>query len=325
MDLTIALDRYDRHVPFFTDPVTLPGGVTLKPLEVGESKPNRHGQDRHGRMLHHLEFDIAEMSLASYIMALSRDPALPLVGIPVFPRRLFSMSQMYVNARTGIETPRDLVGKRVGIHAFQVTLSVLAKGDLKLEYGVPWEEIRWVTMNPENVPISFRKGVSVERMPAGADIGEMLMAGEIDALFSPQPRQSMLTGTDRVRRLFPDSRAEEKRYFDKYAFWPIMHLLVAKRAVIDKAPTLPAALIGAWEQAKARAYAFYDDSNYALLAWTRLAFEEERRLLGPDPWHSGLARNRKNLDQFIGYCHDQGLIETPLPVEAMFHPMTHGT
>ena len=148
-EITIALDRYDRHVPLFLNAVEPPPGLRYRALEVGMVPPRRDGIDRHGRMLKGLEFDAAEVSLASYIMAKQR--GLPLIGVPVFPRRLFSQNHLFVNRNSGIRKPADLKGKRIGLWAFQVTMSVLAKGDLKSFYGVPWEEIRWVTEQPEEL------------------------------------------------------------------------------------------------------------------------------------------------------------------------------
>lgn len=115
MDITIALERYERHVPFFTGELTAPAGINLKPLEIGETRMRRDGYDRHHRMLRDLEFDVCEMSLGSYVLGLSRDPDFGMVGVPVFPRRYFSMSQIYVNADAGIKTPADLVGRNVEI------------------------------------------------------------------------------------------------------------------------------------------------------------------------------------------------------------------
>ena len=318
MELTMAINRYDRHIPLLDGTIAPPAGIDLKVLEVGESAPNRHGMHRHRRLLNDHEFDIGESSLASYITAIARDPDLPYTAIPIFPRRLFSMSQMYVNVDAGIESPADLIGRKVGIHAFQVTLSVLAKGDLKLEYGVGWEGIDWVCMNPEVIAIDLPKGVSIGRIPEGADIGKMLINGEIDALFSPQPRKSMLAGSDRVRRLFRETRDEEVHYFKKYGFYPIMHLMAVKKEVLRNMPELGNGLIEMFSQAKETAYEFYDDPNYSLLAWGRNLFEEQRAMLAADPWPFGLAANRKNLEQFIGYCHDQRLIEAPIPVEQLF-------
>jgi 4,5-dihydroxyphthalate decarboxylase len=322
MDLTVALNRYDRHVPFFNGTVTPPKGITFTPLEVGESSAYRDGTDRHERMLKHQAFDIAEMSLSSFIVAVARDPDLPLIGVPVFPRRFFSAGQIYVNAGSGIAAPKDLVGRRVGLHSFQTTLSVLGKGDLKLEFGVPWEQIHWVCMRPEVVPVELGADVDVTVMAKGKDMGMMLCDGEVDALISPQPRKSMLARPDRYRRLFPDAHAEEVRYFGKYGFYPIMHLMVIKRDLAEKHPELPRELIAVFEQAKALALTYYDDSNYSLLVDTRMLLEQQRAAFGDDPWPNGFAANAKNLAQFIGYSHDQRLIPARFPAEKLFHPST---
>src|SRR5437016_9471475 len=128
--LTIAMSHYDRHVPFF-DGTVQPEGVDLNVLIVGQSDRQRDGEERHERMLQKGEFDVAELSLSSYLMAKSR--GMPFTAIPVFPRRLFSLSQMWVNVDAGINSPPNLIGKRVGLSTFQTTLSVLAKGDLQSE------------------------------------------------------------------------------------------------------------------------------------------------------------------------------------------------
>lgn len=325
MELTIAINRYDRHVPFFNGTLPLPDGLTLRSLEVGESMHNRDGTDRHERMLKERAFDIAEMSMSSYIMAVARDPNLPLVGVPAFPRRFFSIAQIYVNKRAGIRAPRDLVGRRVGVHSFQTTLSLLAKGDLKFEYGVPWEKIHWLCMRRETIPVDLGSDVSIETIPAGTDIGQMLCDGEIDALITPQPRQSMLARPDRYERLFPDVHAEEIRYFRKYGFFPIMHVVVLKRELAEVRPDLPSQVLRMFEDAKNLAYTYYDDSNYSVLADARMLFEQQRSELGADPWPNGFKANRKNLEQFIAYSHDQRLIAQVFPPERLFHPSTHET
>lgn len=322
MELSIALNRYDRHVPFFNGTVTPPDGITLKALEIGESMPFRDGTDRHSRLLNDLEFDIGEMGLSSFVMAVARNPDLPMVGIPVFPRRFFSMGQIYVNPDAGIEEPADLSGKKVGVHSFQTTLSVLAKGDLTLEFGVRWEDIDWYCMRGEVVPVEIGDDVVVEVIAPGKDIGVMLMDGEIDALISPQPRKSMLAEPDRYRRLFPDPIAEDVRYFKKYGFYPIMHLMTVRRELVEARPDLPMEIVRMCEQAKDLAWSYYDDSNYSLLAWSRNALENQTARLGADPWTSGFAANCKNLEQFIGYSHDQRLIDAPYPAEKLFHAST---
>jgi 4,5-dihydroxyphthalate decarboxylase len=80
------------------------------------------------RMLNHYEFDASELSLSSYVIA--RTLRKPLIAIPVFPARAFRHSYVFVNTKSGIKTPQDLSGKRVGIHEFQQTASVWVKGIL---------------------------------------------------------------------------------------------------------------------------------------------------------------------------------------------------
>jgi hypothetical protein len=121
LKLTMALSHYDRHFPFFDGSVSI-DGVDLNALLVGQSEPLKHGVDRHERMLQKGEFDVCELSLSSYLMARSR--GMPFTAIPVFPRRLFSMSQMWVRADAGINRPGDLIGRKVGLSTFQTTLSV---------------------------------------------------------------------------------------------------------------------------------------------------------------------------------------------------------
>ncbi|MGC2199968.1 MAG: hypothetical protein WA633_07450 [Stellaceae bacterium] len=103
LNLTIALERYDRHIPLFMGSVKPPAGLTLKMLEVGMSHPGRDGVARHERFLQNNEFDIAETSLSSHVIATSRGA--PFVGIPVFPRRLFSQNHIFVNRSAGKAHP----------------------------------------------------------------------------------------------------------------------------------------------------------------------------------------------------------------------------
>lgn len=316
MRITLALERYDRHVPLLLDLVPPPAGLKVRALEVGMIPPRRDGVDRHGRMLRGLEFDAAEVSLASYIMAKAR--GVPLTAIPVFPRRLFSQNHIFVNRAAGISTPADLKGRRVGLWAFQVTMSVLAKGDLKSHYGVAWEAIRWITQHPEEIGWSG-EGMPIERAPAGRDIAEMLVAGEIDALVHPHPPALVQERTDRIGRLFDDVEAECVRYAAARGYYPIMHLVAIKEDRVRERPALPRELIALMDEAKRQAYDFYHDPGYALLAFARTEYERQITRLGADPWTTGLAVNRKNLEHFIEYMVDQRLIDRPIALEQLFH------
>ncbi len=320
--LTMALSHYDRHIPLFDGSVRAEG-VDLQVLEVGQSNPLKHGQDRHERMLQKGEFDICELSLSSYLIAKSR--GMPFTAIPVFPRRLFSLSQMWVNANAGIHAPRDLIGKKVGLSTFQTTLSVLAKGDLQAEYSVPWRKIAWYISKDEAVPLKPIEGVNMQLVKPGQKMGAMLDQGEIDALMVPHPPQEALRGGARIRRLFTDPKAEETKYFQKNGYYPIMHLIAFKDDVLSKNPSLATGVMGAFDRAKEACMEYYDDPNWSRFVWGRHLFEEERKVFGGDPWPHGVKKNRANLERFIGYSLDQGLMEKKLDIEELFAESTLGS
>ena len=322
LKLTMALSHYDRHIPLFDGSIKAEG-IDLRVLEVGQSNPLRHGSDRHERMLQKGEFDVAEVSLSSYLMVRSR--GMPFTAIPVFPRRLFSLSQMWVNVNAGIRSPKDLIGRKVGLSTFQTTLSVLAKGDLQSEFDVPWREIDWYITKEETIDFKPQEGVRITLIAKEKKIGSMLEAGEIAALFVPHPPKEVVRGSSKIRRLFSDAKQEEIRYFQKNGFYPIMHVVAFKDEVLKKNPWAAARVMDAFEKAKRDCQHYYDDPNWSRLAWARHLFEEERSVLGEDPWPYGVEKNRANLDRFMGYSLDQGLMARKLAVEELFHDSTWNT
>ena len=319
--LSIALERYDRHLPFFLGLIKTPEGITMNALEVGMVPPRRDGVDRHRRMLVELEFDIAEVSLASYIMACQR--GIPLTAVPVFPRRLFSQNHIFVKSESGIKSPEQLTGKRVAIWAFQVTMSVLAKGDLKAEYGLDWRDVYWVTQRPEEIEWNGNTD-NITRMPEGRTGAEMLLAGDVDAYIDPHPPHEILEN-DIVRRLFPDTRAECRNYWDNHGYYPIMHLLAVKESVATEFPELPLQLMKMWDDARDQAYEFYIDHNYTVLPFGRYAFSNDMKEFDDELWPSGLAKNRANLHRFIDYMVDQQLLNEGVEVDPLFHKGVLGT
>ncbi len=256
-------------------------------------------------------------------MAKARGTAL--TALPVFPRRLYSQSPMYVNTQAGIHEPRDLIGKRVGLRSFQTILSVLAKGDLSHEYNVPLDQVTWVTSAVEPVPFDPPAGVCIERAPDDTNIETLLVQGEIQAYMVPRMPRPFVQGVPQIARLFGDSRAEELAYYQRNGFYPIMHVLAVKPEVLDAHPEVALALFDVFERAKEKAFHYYDDPNWSHLAWAAHLQQEEREAMGADAWGNGLARNRKNLERFIQYELDQGLVDRQLEVEELFHEATHAT
>ena len=323
LKLTLALDRYDRHFPFFDNTVKVPDGLEMDVKQVGQSVTLRDGSDRHGNMIKNQAYDICEFSMSTFLMAKARD--VPIAGIPVFPRRLFSQSQMWVHPESGIWHPRELIGKKVALRSFQTTLSLLAKGDLKFHYDVPWEDIHWLLTAGEKLKFKVKECVKVDFIGNSQNTAYMLESGEIDALFMPHPPASVMRGETRARRLFADCQAEELSYYQQYGDFPIMHLIAIRQDLLAQEPWIARAVLKMFEQSFEIARSYYEDPNWSRLAWGRHQFELERDRFDTDPWQNGFKRNRANLDRFIKYSHDQGLIDAPYPAETLFATETLDT
>ncbi|WP_297836529.1 ABC transporter substrate-binding protein [Pseudomonas sp.] len=314
--LTIALANFDRHLPFFLGWLPKAADFHLKALDVGMSPPGRDGGDRHGRMLRDHEFDIAEVSLASYILAKAQGATF--TAVPVFPRRLFSANHIYVSARSGIQAPSDLRGRRVAIRGWQVSLSVLAKGDLKSRHGVDWKDIEWVTQDAEQIAFADPR-VRLSRMPKGSNGAQMLLSGEVDAFIDPKPPKAVLEGQGGVRNLFADQRQECLDYFRERQCFPAMHVLAIREEVVQRFPDLPRYLMHAWDDAQAKTRKVYEDYAYTSMPLGRLAWEQSQRDFGDELFPAGIEANRKNLRWFIDYLVDQLLLPEPIEIDRLFH------
>lgn len=317
-ELTLALERYDRHIPFFMDMIEQPEEFKIKALEVGMAPPRREGIDRHRRFYEDEEFDICEMSLSSYLT--SKGSSIAYSAVPVFPRRLFSQNHIFISSAANISKPTDLIGKKAICRSFQTTMSVLAKGDLFFEYGVPWRELDWHTMSPELVSFQGQEEVKLSIIDEPT-APERLIAGEFAMMIHPHPPPKLLQGLriGKVHRLWPDVRKECGHYFQKYGDYPIMHLLVFKKTLADLYPELPKTLMVMWKNAKEQAAEFYDDPGYSEVAFARNAFEEEQEMFGCDPWPTGVMANKNNIERFMDYLVDQTLLNAPIPIEELFH------
>lgn len=308
--LTVACGDYDI-VRALKEKTVEADGIDLVMLtEMGS-------RERHWRMARKLEFDVCEMNVGAYFMARCDDE--PITAIPVFLHRRFRHGFVFVNTRSGIKKPQDLIGKKVGGTNFQPAGNIWMRGILEEHYGVPHKKIAWVVDRSEDVPFKPPKGLKIEMIPSGKSLDAMLAEGELPAMLNPYIPRPIVEGDKRVARLFPDYEEVEMAYFRKTGIFPIMHVTVIKQEIVDKYPWIATNLVRTFEQAKQIAYKRVANPRVVPLAWVRTAWERERKILGPDPWAYGLGdANRKNLKTIIRYCHQQGLIEREMPLEELF-------
>ena len=319
--LTLACWDYDRTRALQDGTVQVEGvNLTYLPLRVEET---------FWRMLRYQEFGAAELSMGSYLMA--RDKGFPkLIAIPVFPSRAFRHACVYINTDAGIKEPKDLIGKRVGVPEYQITMAIWARGILQHEYGVRPEQMKWF-MGGEEHP--GREDKIKHNLPAGLDIrpigpeqtlSSMLERGEIDAMISAHMPSPFVRRSPKVRRLIPNFREVERDYYRRTKIFPIMHTVALREEVYEKHPWVAQSLCKAFEESKRICQeSMYEFSALKyMLAWSIAEMEEEREIFGANLWPYGLEANRHVLETLVQYSHEQGLISKPLEVKSLFAPNT---
>ena len=321
LPLTMACGPYDRMEALANGAVQ-PEGIALRYLAI-QSPP-----EIFERMIKTRSFDVAEMSMAHYMIMRSRGD-FPFVALPVFPSRVFRHGYIYVNKNAGIKEPRDLEGKRVGVQEYRQTAGVWIRGILRHEYGVNLDTIKWVEggVNEPRAPdtdMDLRpvRDVSIELIPANRTLNDMLEAGEIDAYFGAR-RPGALDRGRNVARLFPDYRAREKEYYERTGFHPIMHTLVIREDLFREHPWVPESLFKACEESKSWALKQmrFSGAQRTMLPWLYEEIAEMEALMGPNPWPYGLEANAKILGAFMSYLVDQHFLEKPEPIEDLFTPI----
>ncbi|MDF1591122.1 MAG: ABC transporter substrate-binding protein [Desulfobacterales bacterium] len=306
--LTLACGDYDLTRPL-VDGRVQPEGIELISLTMPSP-------ERHWRMIRNREFDVCEFSMCQYLVSKAKGE--PLVAIPVFPHRRFRHSYIFVNAKAGIRKPKDLEGKKVGLRSSQNTAGLWLRGMLQHYYNVSLKKITWVTQDEEPVQTKTKAGLKVERVAPGGDIDSMLVRGELAAAIYPDILPSFSRGDKAVRRLFDDPVAEEKRFFKDTGFFPIMHTVVMKQDLVETYPWIAKNLQVAFHQSKDICFHRMEDPRKVSLAWFMHHWEEQKQILGPDPWVYGLKENQKSLESMVAYAHEQGLIPRKFKLGELF-------
>jgi 4,5-dihydroxyphthalate decarboxylase len=263
------------------------------------------------------KYDVAEFSLSWYVAARVRGE--PVIAIPLFPLRMPVLAYLFVRDDSDIACPRDLIGKRIGAPGYRYTVNLWTRGLMKHHYGLSPDQVTWVTGAPEGAGFVIPGGVKVEMIP-GADPEELLRQAKVDAILVPTTPASFLRREPGMRRLFRDARAEMRSLVARTGILPITHTVVMKQELYDREPWLARAFYDAFCEAQRLNDEFYDNDSKRLgLSEAVFFLEEERAIYGPNAWSHGLdARNRKVIETFVRYAHEQGYIDRVPKLEELF-------
>ena len=279
-------------------------------------------------------YDVTEIGLHPYMLAYANENFRDYTLIPVFPIRAFRHKSIYVRSDKGILSPSDLKGRTIGTPGFSSTSLTWIRGILSDEYGVKPQDINWVISNKDSSSkeagtISKQEQVIPNNLnvtigPVGKDDSELLLSGEVDALFHAAEPKAFIQGNPLVERLFSDTKQTERAYFKKTGIFPIMHAVAIKKELVDKYPWLPKAVFSAYSTAKSEHFMELKKVGwaYSSLPWFAQEFEETIKLMGDNYWPYGIEENRKTLETLFRYSYEQGLSNKQLTIEELFHHST---
>ena len=317
LKLSFGCWNYDRTRALMEGSVQ-PDGIDLNYL-------NMPVEETFFRMLRHQEFEVAEMSLSSYSVSLFKEPR-PFVAIPVFPSRFFRHSCIYVNAKSGIREAKDLIDRRVGDPEYQMTAPVWIRGILQAHYGVPVASVTYFTDGEEEpgrsekIKLDLPANIKVQSIGPTQTLAQMLLDGEIDALYTARMPSSFLKGGGKVKRLFDDYEHIERNYFKETKMFPIMHTVAIRRDVYETNRWVARSMMKALEESQRRAYDdLYETAALkTMLPWLTSHLEQVKAEMGEDYWPYGFEKNEATLKTFLRYHFEQGLSKRQLEPRELF-------
>jgi len=240
------------------------------------------------------KYDLAELAIVTYVQAKSFKK--PYVLIPAVVVSRGQHHTIAYNAERGLLRPSDLPGKRVGVRAYTVTTGTWVRGILAQDYGVDLDKVEWITYEDPHVA-EYRDPDMVKRAPAGRELVQMLLDGELDAAIVgdklPDPR---------LKHLIPDADEAARRWAERHHGVPINHMLVVRSEISRTRPDVVREIFRLFHESK-RAAGLADGDAL-------------------DPYRFGVEACRPDLEIIVDYCLRQKLIARPISVDELFDDTT---
>ena len=311
--LSFGCGLYDRMVPLYAGEV-VPEGLDLT-FEAIDNPRDVFEKMLAGKL------DAAEMSFSDFIRRTSAGES-NLVGIPVFPSRVFRHSMICVRIDAGVEEPKGLEGRRIGVPLYAMTANIWIRGILSEEYGVDFAGCVWVQNDPQMGAVPNTSAARIEPNTSGRSLTQLLESGGIDAFMGADIPAEM-RGSSKIRRLFPDFRDAERAFYRRTQIFPIMHVVVIRREFYEQHPFAAASLYDALDRSKelARKKMRYQGTLRYMLPWMIAEIEDLDEFFGGDPFVYGIEPNRPSIDALIRYLSEQSMLASPVSCDALFVPV----
>ena len=266
------------------------------------------------RMVRGLELDVCELAFTTYLCAKSHGKRF--TAIPVFPARVFHHGAILYNTKAGIQNPKDLEGKTVGVHrGYTVTTGVWARSILQHEYGVDLKKITWLLSGDEHVE-EFRPPANVVPIEKGKKLEDMLASCEIPAAVNIE-----LDHPD-VKPLIPNPSEAGFEALRIRGHYPINHTVVVKDELLNAHPHLAADLFNAFVEAKRPYVERLETGRIATPSKTDQMYKRVMNITGSDPLPYGIEPNRQMIEAVVQYAREQGILTRSLTMEDLFAPGT---
>jgi len=324
--LKCASYRFPRTEPLFDGSITIEGIAAKFEEHGGIGTANTYTLE--GSQ----PWDITEIGLGPFMYAYANDRFRDYMLLPIFLLKQFRHKSIYVRTDRGIKTPQDLRGRAIATPGYASTSLVWIRGLLEEEYGVSPNEIDWVLSSKDSsADVSGKvskqesllpSGIKARLGPVGLDESELLVNGEVDALFHAVTPRAFLDRDPILTRLFENSREVEFDYYKKTGIFPIMHAVAVRKEILAENPGAAKAIFEAFSKAKSRCYAYMTKLGWAsdMLPWYSQELEHTVAEMGSNFYSYGFESNRKALETLCRYSCEQGLTKNHLKPKELFHP-----
>jgi len=324
LPITVAGYPYDRVKGVADGSVPIEGcSVTFEVGRIGDLNTHIFSGPRTNA--------VTEIGLQPFMRAYAEDDFRAYTLLPVFPLKLFRHKSVFIRTDRGIKKAEDLRGRIIATPGYASTSLTWLRGLFQDEYGISPNDVEWVIASKDSDERSGKtsaqeqvlpEGLEIRRGPHGMDESELLVSGEVDALFHAAEPQAFRDGNPIVARLFPDYWREESEYFAKTGIHPIMHAVALRNELIDANPWFAEAVFNAYSQAKTEVYQYLLNSAWyqGSLPWIEREIGLTRELMGDNFYSYGIKGNRAALEALFRYSYEQGLVSRELTIEELFHP-----